>query len=1012
VTPATASKSSRNVDAKFCSAMQRPLGRAPSGGCETRKLREIVFAALARSPVCFMLRAALPMSRPASFLLPLLAVAWLAGCHAARAWESELFGPGWTATPPLSFYTDKIIQDFSFAGYRRGETSLPPDPPGATRNVVTDHGADPTGATDSTNAIQAAINAAQTAGGGVVFLPAGIYRVSPQGANAFCLRITSSGVVLRGAGTGQTFLLNTETVMRSKHIIQINGPSGAAWTSAQTPTTLIAADLPGPVTQIPVASTAGFSPGDQVIIRADSGDDWANEHLEPEWVGVAEGAFGRLMYLRRVIAVDYVNQRLTIDIPTRYTLLRRDNARVYRKTTLISEVGLEHFSIGNVQHPGTSGWGENDYLTEGLSAYDVAGCFAIRMQRARDSWIRGVSSFRAAGNTTTCHILNNGMLLQECQNVTVRDCFFQRPQYGGGGGAGYMFRLQNSGDCLLQDCRAEFNRHGFVFSHMSTSGCVLHQCADVTTGKQTGNTGNQNTSGRGSDHHMHFSHSNLIDTCLAENSWFEARYRPFGSAPRHNLTSAHGVFWNTEGRGTMSYAVHTQQSRYGYAIGTRGAVPTVRTDGSSVAKTNPVDHVEGVGQGASLTPFSLFREQRRRRLGLPAIEAVDQIEVLFPDYNATLAATVRYGDSTSAPTGALAAWEQTGGPVTALIRNPNPAALEVTFPRPGSYVFQLRAALWDGAEDDFAAARTVTVLARPPGWRRIGLPPVADAFVQNGEPNTNFNTNSLWAKGVGSSTVNREIFMRFDLSSLAGEVVREAVLEMHSTQPDTAATAQTHWVPDDSWGETTLTWSNKPAVSDLLSTWPLATDYRQLIDLTTRTAAEAAGDGLLSIRHSIVSQVNNDPVFRWASRESGNASLRPRLRLLLSRPDPGFTAWMAGFPEIPVHLRGAADDADGDGRSNFEEYVLGSAPHQPDGSALTAVRAGGQWGLRVRGGAGLRSSVFPQLEFSTGLEAGGWSVLEAPPMSLDGDDLILLAPAAAPHANTRGFFRVRWLLLP
>ena len=43
---------------------------------------------------------------------------------------------------------------------------------------VVDAGADPTGVTDSTAIINAAIHATHTAGGGTVYLPAGHYKVS------------------------------------------------------------------------------------------------------------------------------------------------------------------------------------------------------------------------------------------------------------------------------------------------------------------------------------------------------------------------------------------------------------------------------------------------------------------------------------------------------------------------------------------------------------------------------------------------------------------------------------------------------------------------------------------------------------------------------------------------------------------------------------------------------------------------------------------------------------------
>lgn len=939
--------------------------------------------------------------------------AWATFCP---AWESTLFGPIWQATPPLSFETDKILQDFSFAGYRRGEAPLPTQPPGSTYNVVTGYGADPSGTADSTVAIQNAINAASSAGGGIVWLPPGIFQVRPQGTNSYCLQISSSRVILRGAGTDQTFLLNTQTVMRDKNIISVTGPGSAAWATTTNPIATLTADLMGPVTQIPVTSVAGFAVGDFIIVRADPGDAWATEHLEDGWVGQTAGSFGRLMYLRQITALDAIQQIITIDIPTRYTLKMRDNARVYKKTTLITEAGLEHFSIGNTQHPGTSGWGEEDYTVVGRSAYDVNNSYAIRMSRVRDGWIRNIKTFQPSGNTTTTHILNNGILLTECTRVTVKDCHFQRPQFGGGGGAGYMYRLQNSGDCLLRDSTAEFCRHGIVFSHMASSGNVIHACLDKTTGKQTGNTGNQNTSGRGSDHHMHFSHSNLLDTCVADDSWYEARYRPSGSVPLHNLTSAHGVYWNTEGRpSSRTYVVHSQQSRYGYVIGTRGAVTTVKTDGTSTNKTNPVDHVEGVGTGGTLTPFSLYLEQRRRRLGLPSVESMAEVPLLFPENATILSPVVRFGDSTVVLPDATFSWAQTTGPAQTDLQVIGAAGLNAAFRLPGLYSLSLTVTRQGFTEEDWAVTLPVTVRVLPPGWQRVDLLPAADAFVQLGNPNTTYNTTSLWMKNVGAgNTVNREIFMRFDLSSLAGRTIHEAILQMHATNADTGATAATHWVADDAWTESALTWSTKPEASLLLQTWALAPDYVQRLDLTARTVTETAGDGLLSLRHSIVSQTTSATVFNYASKEASNAALRPRLSVLHSGVSPSFEQWINSFPQVPVNKRGAAMDADGDGRSNLEEYARRTLPHLAENQpmSLRAERvAGGDLRLVLIGGAGMPSGVYPQVEHSATLSGAGWVIVPRVILSLAGADLVLTLPASLARAQ-QGFYRLRLVAIP
>ena len=74
-------------------------------------------------------------------------------------------------------------------------------------NVVTQYGADPTGAADRTTAIQNAINAAVTAGGGVVYIPAGTYKIAGNISKA----VTNTPVYIIGAGRWCTFFSFTGT---------------------------------------------------------------------------------------------------------------------------------------------------------------------------------------------------------------------------------------------------------------------------------------------------------------------------------------------------------------------------------------------------------------------------------------------------------------------------------------------------------------------------------------------------------------------------------------------------------------------------------------------------------------------------------------------------------------------------------------------------------------------------------------------------------------------------------
>ncbi len=530
---------------------------------------------------------------------------WVAMAQASSTWRSELYPESWT--PPdasVAFYTDKLIQDFSYAGYRRGEEPIPM----ITGPVfdVTDYGADPTGGTDSTAAIQAAINAAASAGGGVVYLPAGEFRVAPRGSDSFALRISSSNVILRGAGTGETFLLNTSYAMRGKSVIQISPPSNSTG-----PAVDITADLPGPTHRIPVADAAAFAPGDFVRLFWTFTTAWIAEHGQQRWWSQsARPADAR--YFREVVASNPAEGWIEVDIPTRYAMWVRDDARVYPQFGFISEVAVEDLSIGNVQHPGT-GFAESDYTVAGRAAHDMHASWLIRMSYVRDSWVSGVHSFRAAGNTTTAHMLSNGISLVNCFRVTVRDAHMRRAQYGGGGGNGYMFRVQHSNECLIKDSVADFSRHGFVISHAGTSGNVFLRVEDRETARATGNTGSYNTSGSGSDHHMHFSHSNLIDQSHVHNSFFTAHHRVHFGTVGHALTSAHGVFWNTSGSGGRGGAiVRSEQARYGYVIGTSGSRSSATNP--TGGNTAPADHLEGIGIGDTLEPASLYEDQLLRRL--------------------------------------------------------------------------------------------------------------------------------------------------------------------------------------------------------------------------------------------------------------------------------------------------------------------------------------------------------------------------------------------------------------
>lgn len=573
-------------------------------------------------------------------MVAIAGLAVLAGACQAAQWRSELYPEDWT--PPqdragLHFLHDEMVQDFAYAGYHRGERPIP-DVAGPVFDVLA-YGADAAGATDSTDAIQAAIQAAQQAGGGVVYMPAGTYLLARPEARNYGIRITASHIVLRGAGPDKTFLVNTSTAMRSARLLRVTPASGSNWATARSTPVLLARDYPGPTQEIELATWQPFAPGDWIVVHnpctdttGEQGSFVQDVRLDgslspvPSWLGLGSNLGGPMQY-RQVVAADAATRTLRLDAPTRWYLLQRDGARVYRVDPLLEEVGLEGFAIGNVRHPATETMGENDYSNSSRAAYQMHDSFLLSLERVRNGWVRDVRSFNP-GNDNGAHMLSNGLVLDWCRGVTVARVQMQRPQYGGGGGNGYMIRLNSINEVLVRDCRVAYCRHGILIWRMQNSGNVVHRCVDEHTGVQTGNLGQlQATGGRGSDHHGLLSHSNLFDGHTLNQSFVEAGFRgTSGSSPAHAQTSSQSLYWNSTGLAYYpgrAYSVHSEQAGRGYIIGTRGPAAGAHTGprmtGSQIF-TDPVDRAEGIGAGDDLRPRSLYIDQfirRMRRAGKP-----------------------------------------------------------------------------------------------------------------------------------------------------------------------------------------------------------------------------------------------------------------------------------------------------------------------------------------------------------------------------------------------------------
>ncbi len=535
-------------------------------------------------------------------------------------WRSSLYPVNWR--PDTKDIQGRFLHDFSYAGYQQGEKQIPLETTKITDITLPPYNADNTGVNDVTSIIQLALNTVGKEGGGVVYLPAGKYKIKTQADSSYAIDMQYDSTVLRGAGPDATFLFHDESNMRNKDIIRVEGKN-ADWFSPIGDSTLITFDLSDPTRIIPVSSVSGFVKGDQIILTSSVTDAFIAEHkMTGLW---DQESLEGVAFLRKIDSVDVSNKLIYIDSPTRYFLKTRDNSRVYHVNKHVRETGIENLSIGNIQNPNT-GWAEEDYSIPGTGAYEVHSSHAIAFKNAEDCWIKNVRSYKPDVNSEDVELLSNGLILEQSRNITVDSCIFSKPQYEGGGGNGYMYTLE-SNDCLIKNSNANHGRHNFDFKYPYSNGNVIHKCRSEN-------------SKYASDFHMYLSMANLFDQCVLNSDYLESTFRPSGGTAIHGYTSTQSVFYNTVGEAyhpTKDYLIDSKQFGWGYVIGTSGPAsavvtePAVGSSGGYNYDTAPADFVEGVGKGSELRPVSLYLDQFEKRMKDTIIIRKYRLEVQIKD---------------------------------------------------------------------------------------------------------------------------------------------------------------------------------------------------------------------------------------------------------------------------------------------------------------------------------------------------------------------------------------------
>jgi hypothetical protein len=353
------------------------------------------------------------------------------------------------------------LPDFSYAGYAMGDQPIPEISGPVFDATAPPFGAVPTDGRDDTAAIQAAIDAAGAAGGGVVYLPRGRYEIHPT-VNAPFLCITQAHIVLRGQGSGPdgTILYlgapapakrvrrlgRVPARQEARHgaVVAVLGPESSQVLAIYT------SDLPRGARRISVSDTRRLSAGQTVAIEFT--DPWIDpRNPEPQKADLAAqltapyrlvpgqvDTFGAEAKTHTwLVQINAIVDQYTLLLakPARFHQWRRYQPRLLTFEG-VRQVGIEHLRIqsgwpGGYQHHkpylGADGQvvrsaREQDYLWNG-----------IWISSAVDSWVRNVAF----------HNLTQGVIISRSGQITLEQLQF----HGHDGHAGVT--MAHSNDILV-----------------------------------------------------------------------------------------------------------------------------------------------------------------------------------------------------------------------------------------------------------------------------------------------------------------------------------------------------------------------------------------------------------------------------------------------------------------------------------------------------------------------------------------------------------------------------------
>lgn len=449
-------------------------------------------------------------------------------------------------------YSSEVPINFSFVGYRYGIKELPLVPVKITLDA-------PAKGVDATRMIQDALDNIQAPG--AVLLNSGEYLVSSS------LTISQSGVVLRGkgestvikaTGTAQRSLINLgesnkRTYGASSNIVE-NAPVGQMWVKVQS------------------AST--FKDGDRVGVYFKPNEQWVEDIRMNQIEGASttqwQPAEYEMYWEREVRAVN--DDKVWFDCPLVYALDSKYAAVMALKKISrerVQECGIEDLYL-------VSEYDQSVVDKDGNRVDENHAWTAIQVNSAEHCWIRNVKSAHFGLSLVD---LGNG-----ARCVTVENCRSTRPVSKIEGSRRYAFHISKGELCLVKNCSAEYDRHGFVTAKLTPGPNVFLECTMTNAYAGVGP-------------HQRWASGVLYDCCHADKRLEVEDRGDWGTG--HGWAGVNFVLWNCSARNIVCQSP--------WACGQNWCVGAMGTKDPGRYSDRP-DGV-WISHGQHVYPASLYKHQ-------------------------------------------------------------------------------------------------------------------------------------------------------------------------------------------------------------------------------------------------------------------------------------------------------------------------------------------------------------------------------------------------------------------